>query len=189
MNKNVVGVACALGAAALLGAAAGAQQGMQQHATMSAPSPITRAVAVLHPTQGNNVHGVVTFTRVVGRVRVVADIEGLTPGEHGFHIHEWGDCTAPDATSAGGHFNPTHAPHSGPATGERHVGDMGNITADASGKAHYDRFLSLIAFEGARSVLGRAVIVHAKADDLKTQPTGDAGGRVACGVIGVAKNP
>lgn len=179
----------ALTALGLLAAAGiGVARSDADHHRAAHAKPVTRAIAVLHPTQGNNVRGVVTFTRLVNRVRVVADIEGLTPGQHGFHIHEFGDCSAPDATSAGGHFNPGGAPHAGPEMRERHVGDLGNITADASGKAHLDVVLSLITFHGPNSILGRSVIVHAKADDLKTQPTGDAGGRVACGVIGVA-NP
>lgn len=152
-----------------------------------AGAQVTKAVAVLHPASGSNVRGTVTFTKVDGGVRIVADIEGLTPGEHGFHVHEFGDCSAADATSAGGHFNPHKTPHAGPDVTPRHVGDLGNLVADQSGKAHYDRVDSLVALEGANSVIGYGLIVHEKVDDLKTQPTGAAGGRVACGVIGVAK--
>lgn len=147
-----------------------------------------KAIAVLHPTQNSKVTGKVTFTQVADGVRVVAEVEGLTPGEHGFHIHEFGDCSAPDATSAGGHFNPTEHKHSGPDDETRHAGDLGNLTADETGKAHYDRVDKQLKFTGKESILGRSVIVHEKADDLKTQPTGNAGGRVACGVIGVAKD-
>ena len=146
-----------------------------------------KAVAVLHPTQGGNVSGTVTFTKVNGGVHVVADVEGLTPGEHGFHVHEFGDCSAPDATSAGGHFNPDGNLHAGPGAKHRHEGDLGNITADANGKAHYDVVDTQLSFDGRHSIIGRSVIVHEKADDLKTQPTGNAGARVACGVIGVAR--
>ena len=148
---------------------------------------ITRAVAVLHPTKGNNIRGTVTFTRETGGIRVSADITGLTPGKHGFHVHENGDCSAPDATSAGGHFNPTKMPHAGMDAEQRHVGDLGNVTADASGKASYDRLDTMLTFEGDNSIIGRAVIVHAKADDLKSQPSGDAGARGACGVVGIAQ--
>jgi len=148
---------------------------------------ITKAVAVLGPTTGSNVRGIVTFTQIQGGVRVVADVEGLTPGEHGFHIHDYGDCSAPDATSAGGHFNPDGHLHAGPGATQRHEGDLGNITASANGKAHYDFVDSQLAFDGPHSIIGRSVIVHEKADDFKTQPTGNAGARVACGVIGVAK--
>jgi Cu-Zn family superoxide dismutase len=148
-----------------------------------------KAVAVLQPTAGNKVSGTVTFTEESGGVKVRAEITGLPPGNHGFHVHEFGDCSAADASSAGAHFNPTHKPHAGPDTPERHVGDMGNVQADASGKAtleYVDHQISLTNDE--RSAVGRSVVVHAKADDLKSQPAGDSGARVACGVIGRAKN-
>jgi Cu-Zn family superoxide dismutase len=150
-------------------------------------STVTKAIAVLHPTRGNNVHGTVTFTKVTGGIRVVANITGLKPGKHGFHVHEKGDCSAPDASSAGGHFNPTKMPHSAPDAAQRHVGDFGNLTADSTGRASYNRVDRHIAFSGIRSIIGRAVIVHANADDLKSQPSGDAGGRVACGVVGIVE--
>jgi len=148
-----------------------------------------KAIVVLYPTAGNKVSGTVTFTEVADGVQVHADIAGLTPGNHGFHVHEFGDCSSTDASSAGAHFNPTNQPHAGPDAPERHVGDMGNVEADASGKAtleYVDHQISLITDE--RSVIGRSVVVHAKADDLKTQPAGDSGARIACGVIGRAKN-
>jgi superoxide dismutase, Cu-Zn family len=147
----------------------------------------TKAIAVLHATSGSNVAGTVTFTAAGDEVKVVADITGLTPGKHGFHIHEFGDCSAPDAKSAGGHFNPTNHQHGAPDATDRHAGDLGNIEADASGKAHLEMSDKVMKLNGSDSIVGHAVIVHEKADDLKTQPTGDAGGRVACGVIGVAK--
>jgi Cu-Zn family superoxide dismutase len=152
------------------------------------PGPL-KAVAVLHPTAGNNVSGTVTFTEVADGVQVEANIAGLTPGKHGFHVHEFGDCSAADAASAGAHFNPTNQPHAGPDVQARHVGDMGNVEADGSGAAklnYVDREMSLK--NDQRSIIGRSVIVHAKADDLKSQPTGDSGARVACGVIGRAKS-
>lgn len=131
--------------------------------------------------------GMVTFTKSADSVQVVADVSGLTPGKHGFHIHEFGDCSAPDATSAGGHFNPTHKPHGAPDADEHHAGDLGNLEADSSGKAHLELTDKTLKLSGDNSVLGLAVIVHAKEDDLKSQPVGNAGGRLACGVIGVAK--
>src|SRR5437016_4169218 len=148
-----------------------------------------KAVAVLHPTQGNKVSGIVTFAEVADGVQVHAEITGLTPGNHGFHVHEFGDCSAPDASSAGAHFNPTNKPHAAPDAAERHVGDMGNVEADASGKAkleYVDHQISLT--NDQQSAIGRSVVVHAKADDLKSQPAGDSGARIACGVIGRAKN-
>ena len=149
---------------------------------------VASAIAVLHPTDGNTVKGVVFFTLEDGKVHVTGEITGLTPGEHGFHIHQYGDCSSPDGKSAGGHFNPTKHSHAGPTVPMRHVGDMGNVVADDKGVAKVDVVSEIMTFEGESSILGRGVIVHAKADDLKTQPTGDAGGRVACGVIGIANS-
>jgi len=146
---------------------------------------ISRGVAVLHATEGNDVSGTVTFTLAQGGVNVAAEVRGLTPGDHGFHIHEFGDCSAPDGTSAGGHFNPHGTDHGGPDDEHRHAGDFGNLTAAASGVASYDRVDTEISFSGVESIIGRAVIVHADPDDLVSQPTGAAGPRVACGVIGV----
>ena len=147
---------------------------------------VKKAVAVLHPTKGHRVHGIVTFTVVPGGVRVVADVDGLTPGLHGFHIHEYGDCSAPDGKSAGGHFNPTGKRHGGPKSSEHHIGDLGNIEADASGHAHLDQVFSFLKLMGPTGIIGRAVIIHAGKDDLTSQPSGNAGPRVACGVIGIA---
>lgn len=146
------------------------------------------AVAHMNPTEGHDVRGTVTFTRVEGGIRVVAELTGFdAPGLRGFHIHEFGDCSAPDATSAGGHFDPFGHDHAGPDDDERHVGDLGNIEVDAGGNASYDRIDPLLAFEGEASIIGKSVVVHAEEDDLETQPTGDAGGRVACGVIEVVE--
>lgn len=153
---------------------------------VSASTP-GRAVAVLRPTQGAAVEGKVVFVKAEAGVKVSVEVKGLTPGRHGFHIHEFGDCSAPDATSAGGHFNPGGHPHAGPMDAARHAGDMGNLEANAEGIARLDYVDAGLAFDGAGSILGRGVIVHANPDDLKTQPTGNAGGRVACGVIGVVK--
>lgn len=150
-------------------------------------APVEKAVAVLQSLGASGVSGKVTFTKAEGGVRVQAEISGLKEGPHGFHVHEFGDCSAPDATSAGGHFNPAGAPHAGPHDAQRHAGDMGNVTAAADGTATVDYVDPQGAFEGPGSVLGRGVIVHEKADDLKTQPTGNAGARVGCGVIGAVK--
>lgn len=146
------------------------------------------AEAAIEARSKSKVGGTVTFTELEGgKVKVDANITGLEPGEHGFHVHETGDCSAPDAKSAGGHFNPTGAPHGAPAQGEHHAGDFGNITADDSGNATGSWEVDFISLEdGAEnSVVGKAVVVHAKADDLKSQPSGDAGGRIGCGVIQV----
>jgi Cu-Zn family superoxide dismutase len=144
-----------------------------------------RAAAELKATAGNQVSGTVTFVAADGKIRVVADLQGLAPGKHGFHVHEKGDCSAPDASSAGDHFNPAGGPHGAPTdpVEKRHVGDLGNLEADADGKAHLELTDEVIALVGENSIVGKAVVVHAQADDLTSQPTGDAGGRLACGVI------
>jgi Cu-Zn family superoxide dismutase len=144
-----------------------------------------RVEAELKPTEGSNVFGTVTFSSVNEGVRVVADLEGLTPGKHGFHIHEKGDCSAPDGTSAGGHFNPGGTPHGAPENppAQRHAGDLGNLEVDANGKVHYEIVDPIISLDGENAIVGKAVIVHAGPDDLVSQPTGNAGPRAACGVI------
>ena len=146
----------------------------------------TKAIAVLHPASGSQVMGTVTFTKTGDSVQVVADITGLTPGKHGFHIHEFGDCSAADASSAGGHFNPMKKPHGAPDAAERHAGDLGNLEADSTGKAHLELKDNMLKLSGENSILGRGLIVHEKVDDW-SQPVGNAGSRQACGVIGVAK--
>jgi len=148
---------------------------------------IKSAVAVIHPTEGNNASGVVTFSQQKDGVKVTATIKGLTVGEHGFHIHAFGDCACADGTCAGDHFNPTNKPHGGPDSKERHIGDMGNIVADQQGNASYEYVDQVMTLNGPHSIIGRAVIVHAQRDDLVSQPTGDAGARVGCGVIGIKK--
>jgi len=155
---------------------------------------ITSAIAVIGPTSGSQTAGTVTFTQTDAGVSVVADITGLAPGKHGFHIHEFGDISdAAKAMSTGGHFDPagTHhhvLPEGATADGEaHHAGDMGNLVADDSGKAHLEITLPGVSLMGATNpIVGRAVIIHAKADD-GGQPVGNAGGRVGQGVIGVAK--
>lgn len=173
----------------------GCSHSHQHHTTKTQPmatSPVvaTSAIAVLHPTAGHTVSGVVRFTQSGTGVRVVADVEGLAPGTvHGFHIHEFGDCSSPDATSAGGHFNPEGRSHGGPMAATHHAGDLGNITSDADGKAHLDIMMEGLTISGpVDAILGRSVIVHDKPDDLVSQPVGNAGPRAACGVIGIAKS-
>lgn len=139
----------------------------------------------LEPRSGSQVRGSLTLTQVApDRVRISGTVTGHSPGPKGFHIHDKGDCSAPDAMSAGGHFNPGGKKHGG-LTGERHAGDIGNITFEANGTATVNVVADGISLAkgGANGVIGRAVVVHAAADDLKTDPTGNSGGRVACGVI------
>ena len=148
---------------------------------------VSKAVCVLKPTEGNDVKGTITFTKTGSGIQVVADVEGLTPGKHGFHVHEFGDITGLDGKTTGGHFNPEGMKHGAPGDKERHVGDLGNLVAGPDGKAHYERVDQVISLSGDHSIIGRAIIVHAGEDDLKSQPTGAAGARVAEGVIGIAK--
>ena len=151
---------------------------------------ITNAIAVLHPLGDSKVMGKVTFTQTADGLVVVADVSGLTPGKHGFHIHEWGDCSdMAKGMSAGGHYNPEGEMHGLPGMAHHHPGDMGNLDADADGNAHLEITLTSVTIAGDKDpILGRSIIVHAKEDD-GSQPTGNAGGRIACGVIGVAKPP
>ena len=147
------------------------------------------AVAKLDAKGGSRVHGEIKFTQVGSRVRIEGEVTGLAPGAKGLHIHEKGDCSAADATSAGGHFNPRgpdnwSSRHGGPHTAERHAGDLGNIEFDQYGKAIVNMIVGGIRVDrGPTSIVGRALVVHFQADDLKTDPTGDAGARAACGVI------
>lgn len=143
-------------------------------------------IAVLTPTEGSSTKGVVVFESAAGGVKVTGVIGGLEPNsKHGFHVHEFGDCSAPDAASAGGHYTPSKSQHGG-TEAPRHEGDLGNIEADAKGVATVDVTVPNVSTVGGSAPLvGRGLIVHAKADDLKTQPTGDSGARAACGVLGI----
>ena len=159
------------------------------HAFAAENAAAQQAVAVLHPTSGQQCHGVVHFTQDGESVKVVADLEGLNPGQkHAFHIHQYGDCSAPDGMSAGGHYNPEGHQHGLPAAENRYAGDLGNVQADDQGKAHYEITVNNVSISGSKNpIVGRAVIVHAKVDD-GGQPVGNAGARIGCGVIGIA-NP
>ena len=149
-----------------------------------APPPPKEASAEMAPTAKSKVKGTISFKEVEGGVEANAALEGLTPGDHAWHVHEKGDCSAPDASSAGGHFNPSGHKHGAPDAAEHHEGDFGNLTAGKDGKATKTFVMKGITLaEGANSIAGKGFIVHEKADDFKTQPTGNAGGRVACGVI------
>ena len=151
--------------------------------------PPTKAVAVIQPLQGSGVRGVVTFIQEGNGVRVVAEVTGLSPGKHGFHIHEFGDGTSADGLALGGHFNPGNTMHAGPEDQERHVGDLGNLEADKSGRAKYNRLDTHITLHGRNSIIGRSVVIKERVDDYKTQPGGGAGQRIAYGVIGVSSLP
>lgn len=153
-------------------------------ARIEQPRP-TEVSARLSPTEGSNASGTVTFTQEGNAVRVVANVSGVAPGMHGFHIHETGDCSAPDASSAGGHYNPMDAPHGAPenAADQRHMGDLGNLEVGADSTGTYQRNDTVLSMRGANSILGKAVVLHAGQDDLTSQPSGAADSRMACGVI------
>jgi Cu-Zn family superoxide dismutase len=141
------------------------------------------AVANLEPTTGNNARGAVTFVQDGDGVRVSASLTGLKPGaEHGFHVHEKGDCSSGDGVSAGGHFNPDGKPH-GAQSAAHHAGDMPALVADSYGNANATFTLKGVSVGGNADLVGKGLIVHRDADDYKTQPTGNAGPRIACAVI------
>ena len=149
-------------------------------ATMNRPT----ATATLSPTSGSTAQGTVQFVQLAdGSVRVTVALTGVPPGVHGFHVHEKGDC-GDNGNAAGGHFNPSATPHGAPHDDAKHAGDFGNVTSDDAGRVDTEFTTRSITVEpGANSVVGHAVILHANPDDLKTQPTGNAGGRIACGVV------
>jgi Cu-Zn family superoxide dismutase len=145
------------------------------------PAP---AKATIEAKSGSTVTGTATFTELANGVKVGVDIEQAPPGTHGLHIHEKGDCSAPDAMSAGAHFNPAGNPHAGPLDKARHNGDFGNIEVGQDGKGHLELVDDLVTVKpGPTSVVGKSIIVHEQTDDLKSQPTGNSGARLGCGVI------
>jgi len=148
-------------------------------ATMNRPT----ATANLDAMGSSTAKGTARFVQLAdGSVQVTVDATGVPPGVHGFHVHEGNACGS-DGMAAGGHFNPASTPHGAPHDAQKHAGDFGNVTADDSGRVHAQFTTHGITVEsGANSVVGRAVVLHANPDDLKTQPTGNAGGRIACGV-------
>ena len=139
----------------------------------------TLAHADLGPASGSQASGTVIVTAIAGGgVRLDVKVSGLTPGVHGFHVHEVGDCSAPDASSAKGHFNPTGKPHGS------HAGDLPDLTADANGNAQLSANVPVLELgDGPTSIMGRAFVVHGNPDDHVSQPAGNSGKRVACGVI------
>ncbi len=185
------------GLAAALAACGGARQETDGGGATTQPTtaPATEAPAAaggsaradIAAASGSTVAGTATFTQEGDKVAVRIEARNLTPGKHGVHVHEKGDCSAPDATSAGGHFNPAGAPHGGPDAEHRHPGDFGNMEVGADGTGTLTLTTDRLSLgQGAHSVIGKAIIIHADPDDLATQPTGNAGGRVGCGVIQAA---
>ncbi len=152
-------------------------------------NPSLQAVAGITPTEGYGVSGQITFNQEEEGVRIIADLQGLTPGAHGFHIHERGDCSD-NAAAAGGHFNPMGSPHGRPSDppDQRHLGDLGNLEAGDEGHAVYNRLDTLISLEEPDAVVGKAVIIH-RGEDTFAQPSGAAGPRVGCGIIKMVHHP
>lgn len=206
MNKSMKKVSVLVGLAALASLSAfgsnhghqgqghqgqghGNQERAQAHGAHAELYPANMVVH-LRPTRGNDgKFGMVTFKRTEDGVAVMAHLEGMPENStHGFHVHEYGDCSSPDATSAGGHFNPTDNPHGARDSEHRHMGDLGNIQTNRSGMAHVEFVDHKLSMRGPHSILGRSVVVHEQADDLTSQPVGNAGARVLCGVIGVARD-
>ena len=148
------------------------------------PTPPTAVAEVmLVPLGGSKVAGTLRAEERADGVWITGDVSGLTPGKHGFHIHERGDCSAPDGSSAGPHFAPASKTHGDPTAMEHHAGDMGNITADADGTATIAYLAKEVTLKGNNAIDGRALVIHGGEDDLKTQPSGNSGTPVACGVI------
>lgn len=153
-------------------------------------SLVESATADVGPTSLGSAEGTVSFSPAEqgAGVRVSIDVRGLQPGLHGFHIHAVGDCSADDASSAGGHFNPYNVPHGAPEDTRHHVGDMGNIDVGESGRVNTTKTFQGLAFSGPASILQKAVVIHSVRDDLESQPSGAAGDRVGCGVIRIDKD-
>jgi Cu-Zn family superoxide dismutase len=147
---------------------------------------VKHAVAVMVPTEGSEASGVVVFEQMVDGLHIRGSMHDLSPGKHGFHVHEFGDLRVSDGSSAGGHFAPFDRPHGGPSDTNSHVGDLGNIEATGSGEADFVIIDQDVRLGGPASILGRCVVVHSREDDLTSQPSGAAGARVAFGVTGVA---
>ncbi len=150
----------------------------------SAQASVTLANAVIQAKSGSTVHGMARFVAVNGGVEITITLEGATPGWHAVHIHEHGDCSADDASSAGGHFNPGGTDHGAPIAAVHHAGDLGSLFVRDDGTGYYKVFMPELTIDsGDHAVVGRSIVVHEKIDDLVSQPTGAAGGRVGCGEI------
>jgi Cu-Zn family superoxide dismutase len=159
--------------------------GTVAEATPTPEGPVVEPEIVAAQLSGpGGVAGVVTFTEQPGGgVQVVTRVQGATAGPHGLHLHQGASCDGPDFQSAGDHFNPTSASHGGPDSPQRHAGDFGNVEVGADGTGTADVVAQTLNIEGPNGAIGHAVILHAQADDLTTQPSGNSGARVACGVV------
>ena len=176
-----------LAAVGLAGCASSPQNAAEEAAGAAAAAPaVSNAIANVAPASGSLVSGRLQLMAMGKGVHIAGELGGLAPNStHGFHIHEKGDCSAADASSAGGHFNPAGAPHGNPETPPHHAGDLDNLTADANGVVRINVHVPNVSLGGdpAHDILGRALVVHADADDYASQPAGNSGARIACGVI------
>ena len=162
---------------------------VQQHTdVLSAPSA-KQAIATIGSASDSSVTGMATFTQNGDQITLTIEIQGASPGIHAVHIHASGDCSAPDGTSAGGHWNPTDVAHGKWGVGEFHLGDIGNITVgeDGTGSIELTTDLWEIGTGSDVDVVGKGIIVHAGADDFTSQPSGNAGARIGCGAIVLAE--
>jgi Cu-Zn family superoxide dismutase len=182
-GKRVAFILLGLLAPALLLSAAEKKEGDEKEPHKG--PMVKKAVCVIHGLGKNKVSGIVTFTQKGHEIEISGMIAGLSPGKHGFHVHEFGDCSSADGMSAGGHFDPEMHMHGGPHSKERHVGDLGNIEANDEGQAVIKKTDKVIQLNGPHSIIGRSIIVHAKEDDLKDIKS--AGARIGCGIIGIGK--
>ena len=167
------------------GTAAAASGPSASASSPSATGSGSSATANIEPRSGSALSGTSRFSPANGGgLAAHAEVQNATPGQHGIHVHEKGDCSDPKAVSAGPHFNPAASPHhGGPATPVRHGGDLGNITVDNSGKGVLDVVVYGVSLDGSDGVVGRSIVVHEKVDDLHSDPAGNSGGRIGCGVI------
>ncbi len=178
MNKRIVVVSCVL--LSFVAAGCGARDGGAE-----AEATYKKATAYIVPRSDSEVGGAAIFIKEGAQVTLQVTVESASPGEHAVHIHETGDCSAPDASSAGGHWNPAGEDHGAWGTPPHHLGDLGNITVgeDGTGSLNMSTDRWAIGGGGDNDIIGKAVVVHAVADDLTSQPSGAAGARVGCGVI------
>ena len=182
MDRNAVSLVILLLSVGLLAFCASTPDETPETPETPPPQVVATALVDLFPTEGSEVNGSVTFEETNGRVKMTAEVSGLAPGKHGFHIHEIGDCSSPDASSAEGHWNPGNTQHGAPDSPTHHAGDLGNIEADAEGNASFQMTVDFITLsEGPNSVNSKAVIVEA--DEDKFDPSRSDGARLACGVI------
>lgn len=156
--------------------------------SLAATEPLNVALAILSPTEGNQVTGSIKFKQAEDKITILANLQGLQPNSvHAWHIHEFGDASSPDGKAMGGHYNPEEMPHGLPNNPERHAGDLGNLKADSQGEVAKEITVNNISINGPQNpILGRGLIIHAETDD-GGQPTGNAGSRIAQGVIGLPK--